>query len=1057
MHDPLRSVSTTLRTLALAVGPVALAGCGSGGSSVTASLPAGTLAEKPGGGLFFVEESRAGQAPRLRLVEVLAGRLVDVHALDASGAVEREPAFRDLVVAETVTSDAGNYRLETNAVTRRTRLVVLRNRAAPDTGSGSFTSLVTAAQRHLAPVLAAHDDGSAALVPLVARNATLVLRFDDALDDDEEARRALPETVRLLVGEPARTPFGARLFFDPNHGTLVGDGFHSTRVLVDLTVSAVEAAESGRALLENDIGLPPSAGLGARPSAALRLATRTDPGSGQFELLRGLSGGALTTEGAGPFDPAAPTRDLVRAFRAGNGADPNNGFLLDLEPPAIVGDWSLAIEAARREPGTRTDARVDLRFTSVCRTAPLAGAALEGGFGLCEVLSDAPPPDPEGRVRDVLVRRLGTGAADEPGALVGNARFLTVHAGTSSVPAGCWLSFSPPARLPPVEGVAPESELRVRFSEALDPAAASPFDQLRIVRGPPGTPATPRSLVVASLEAHAGQGSLVVEPTLPLAHENGRAELYHVELSGLTDLAGNPLVAGLPEILFSLDPAAPTSRSDGLVLRFSGPDELEPLARNDLRGQILYDLANESVRPRALVSSSYPADATNPVPSLMRALNRPIVTPFSAFGSKLQAVWRYCDFGWQVRDESKYDLDVVGLAWAPFSGQLRSDFHERFELRLAHSAFLPDERNNGRLLPEYPNSGLNPRRADFASNVLVSARSPQTVVHPRELGYRMASTDLFVSSSGTLLLPFPMNRGGGATRTFTWRDTTVREQAGPNGAGIPLAVEVGNPLGLEPLAGAVARPGEVPSFGLPLLLEVRCFPSNGAIGLNGCEILLGNNNAPTPFFRSFSSGGTDTSSQVVRVDPDLEDEPHGGFNPATSPPGQATPRSDNAFYIGQIDVVTRLSRAHTIWLDSQRPAPDYAPPVVLPRPEDQPPGTRLVLEFRGAHGFELGELDGALGEGIDEELFPFDAQHLDPYGEIYADLPASVPDARQRTHLGSDEFPGSVRFARGPEWSADLDELDGARFVQVRLSFVGDLASGNTASLSALALAFAHE
>jgi hypothetical protein len=1035
---------------------VALTGCGAGGGGSQASLAVGTLAEKPGGGAYFVDPSQGGNATRLRLVELQAGRLVDVYALDEAGEVEREPAFRELVIAESVQSDAGNYRLETSAITRQTRLVVLRQRHAPDDGRGTFASLVAATQRDLAPVFARPDDGSAALLSLVARNATLVLRFDDVLRDDAAAARALSETVRLLVGQPPSVPFAARHLFDPNHGALVGGEFHATRVLVDLTISAVEAAASEVTLLENGVGLPASLASGPVPSAALRLPTRPDPGSGQFEVLRGLSGAALTTDENGPFDPSAPTRDLVRAFRAGNAADPNNGFLLDLEPPSIVGEWELAIEAARREPGTRADLRVDLRFTSPCRRAPRPGAALEGGFGLCEVLLAAPPPDAEGRVRDVLVRRLGLDSG-EPGELVGNARFLSRHDGDEATPAACWVSFSPPALELPATGVSPDAALVVRFSEALDPAAASPFDQLRIVRGPPGTTATPRSLVVATLAARDGQSRFALRPSLPLTHQTGQGELYHVELAGLTDLAGNRLLAGLPHVLFTLDPAAPSVVSDGLVLRFSGPDELEPLGRADLRGQILYDLPSECVRPRAVVVASYPADASNPVPGLMRPLRRPIVTPFSAFGSKLHALWRYCDFGWQVRDESKYDLDVAGLSWAPFNGQLRSDFHERFEIRLAHSVALPDEKADGLLLPKHPNSGLNARRPDFAANVLASTRSPQKVVHPRERGYRMSSADLFVSGAGTLCLPFPLNRGTAPRETFTWRDTAVREQGGANGAGIPLDIEVGPPLGLELLAGSTAAPGAVPSFGLPLLMEFRCFPSSGAVGLNGCEVLLANNNAPMPYFRSFSSGGTDTSGQTVLRDPDQEDVPHGGFNPGSVPPGQATPHSDNAFYIGQLDVVTRISRAHTIWLDSQRTSPDYAAPVVLPRAEDQPLGTRLVLEFRGAHGFELGQLDGQLGQAVDESLFPFDAEHLDPYGELFVDLPTDVEDASQRTFLGSANFPGAVHFAHGPDWESALDALDGARFIQVRLTFVGDLESGNTASLSALGLAFAGD
>jgi hypothetical protein len=37
-----------------------------------------------------------------------------------------------------------------------------------------------------------------------------------------------------------------------------------------------------------------------------------------------------------------------------------------------------------------------------------------------------------------------------------------------------------------------------------------------------------------------------------------------------------------------------------------------------------------------------------------------VQTPLSPLGSKLQALWRYCDLGFSVRDETKYDVDVVG-------------------------------------------------------------------------------------------------------------------------------------------------------------------------------------------------------------------------------------------------------------------------------------------------------------------------------------------------------------------------------------------------------------
>jgi hypothetical protein len=87
------------------------------------------------------------------------------------------------------------------------------------------------------------------------------------------------------------------------------------------------------------------------------------------------------------------------------------------------------------------------------------------------------------------------------------------------------------------------------------------------------------------------------------------------------------------------------------------------------------------------------------------------------------------------------------------------------------------------------------------------------VVHDRALGYAVNAADAFVSSTGTVLEPYPLNRGQTPLQTYTWRDTSVQTLGGPNGAGVPLDIEVGAPLHLEPQAGEVAPSGAVPSIG----------------------------------------------------------------------------------------------------------------------------------------------------------------------------------------------------------------------------------------------------
>ena len=45
----------------------------------------------------------------------------------------------------------------------------------------------------------------------------------------------------------------------------------------------------------------------------------------------------------------------------------------------------------------------------------------------------------------------------------------------------------------------------------------------------------------------------------------------------------------------------------------------------------------------------------------------------------MQTVWRYIDLAWDVRDETKYNIDVTGISWSPIGGQVLSDFFEDFD------------------------------------------------------------------------------------------------------------------------------------------------------------------------------------------------------------------------------------------------------------------------------------------------------------------------------------------------------------------------------------------
>jgi hypothetical protein len=565
--------------------------------------------------------------------------------------------------------------------------------------------------------------------------------------------------------------------------------------------------------------------------------------------------------------------------------------------------------------------------------------------------------------------------------------------------------------------------VQVRFSEPMDPDTFRAFDTLRVLRrGVPDEELKARDIVVGAVRAEENLQEFSFVPRLPFANRD--ASLYVVELvggaEGVSDLSGSALVGTFSRAAFALALSQPVQANGGFALRFEERDELGRAGFSDLRGQVTYEAQRGILRPRPTVYASYPADRTNAIPNLMLPWAFGVQTPLSALGSKLQAIWRYCDFGFRVRDETFHNLDLIGLSWSPLGGRLIADFFPLFELRLAHARFLPDE-SNTTAGPRYPASGLFGAPLEFTANLLAGPRGAQKAVHPRGLGYQVRPAELTVNGRGTPLLPFPWNRSGQPLTTFTWRDTTVLAKGGPSSPGVPLDIEVGPPLFLDVGLGEVAGPGAVPTIGLPLLWEVRCFPSSQSLGLNSLDILLPIPGFPTPNFRAFSTGGIDQNGRPVFVDPDLAVHPSGGFNPTSSPPGLPTPlTADNTFYVGQIDTVVRVSRAVTAWIQAGSFAPRYVEPVIEPR--RQAGASAILVEYRSADGFSADAGDA-----------PFDAARLDPYGEF---------------------SPGSVVFHGDGTWSEDVHSADGAPFLQVRFSFLNDIEGSLSPELDSFGIAF---
>ena len=1021
--------------------PFLLGGCtsgGGGGGGGAVGLP-GDLLAKPTGGDYFVDENEGGKTTRLEVIEILWGRLVDVYDVDVNGVPNAQPVFKDWVINENVQTDGTNYILDSNPITLATRLVILRQHRGVNQGNGTFESLLLAASSGLPPITAKHDNGtSPPPVSYMARNGVLMVRFNDVLNDSPAARADLGEAILVQTGYPPSTPYRPRMIFDANHGAVVKGKYHASRILIDMTVSDAEAA--GTNLPVNTLGLPSSLSTSSAPNVSIRIPTRVDATSGQFKILKALSGVGLSPTTNGPVDTTVGSVPVVRGFRGGNVTDSNNGFLLDLNAPEVVGSWPITVDSAVADPVGKPgfDFLLDLTFGTVCQDFLDVGDTVSVGDVFLEVTQSTGAPN-NSRILGVHARALVDIPVANPSNLIGSGSMLSTYDRSSNVSTGCWVTFAPQAGLPPGGEVSAASQVIVRFSEPMDPASATPFETFMLLRGASGANVIEaENVIVGTTAGSSDLKDFAFTPLLPLSHINGAAEAFNIRLLGVTDLAGNPLRDDLPRVDFTLDPLEPTVRNAGVALRFSDLDEVKPKdvfqgTFDDLRGQIFYDFERGVIKPRDVRFTSWAADRANPVPSIMIPFPLGIQTPLSALGSKLMTLWRYCDLGWNAADETKYNLDVYGLHWSPIGGLVQRDFFEQFEIRLAHSRYQPDEDIDNNLLPNYRLSGLLDGPSPFQDNILDDPVAGQQIVHAKPLGYVVDPADLHVNQNGTLLMPYPLNRlGSGPLTTYTWRDTRGTRTGGPSGAGVPLDIEGGPPLNLVSGAdvGKLWGVNSVPTVGLPLLMEYRCYPSASGIGLNPLDISLAINSSRVPNFRCFSTGGVDTSQRPRNIFPDNEPAPTGGFNPTSNPPGKRTRfNADNSFYIGQLDVVTKVSRAHTVWIDALYASPKYLDPVMIPAPSDHPPGTQVLLDFRGATGFSAPVGDTA-----------FDSGFINTYGDVVNT--AKPPKALDITYLPNNR------------WQSSISRIDGARYFQMRITFVNDVDAGLNAELSAIGVAF---
>lgn len=1047
------SSSRWASVLVVAAALVPLA-CNNARSSGSSNLPVGTLQVHPaatndadGQRRFIVGANTGGNGSVMKILAVEWGRIVDVYAT-VPGVNNDEPVliFDDFLAAaelDPAITDPDFRPIERDIITGAEKLTINH-----DFGSAQFDVALDRLTENLQQVIDKSLDVSE-LPPFtaVSRNAAIAVTFDDLI----EASTVTAESLRVEIGYPPSGEFSARVVPDLTRGDLVDGVFYTTRVLVDFTVSDLEAAQLGT--VANAVGLP-EAQIVSQPNVVLRIPTRQVAGQ-QFVLLRNLDGRVVSFNGNGSTDPFASSLDVVRAFRSGGRAsvttDLYNGFLPDSTPPQILSAMPVTVTPTFQ---SGLDVVANLTFaTAACAVVPKPGDVVAfntGLYGKVQVIGANPSG---GTVADVQIEIVDPGTTVPLlGVSIAEYRTPWTRATDQITKPECWVGVQPPPGSGVGNDIQTSSTFTLQFSEPMDPTRLNAFDSFQLLYGT--TLTTLQGQVTGELNVSADLARYTLQPLVRLRHTSGSSnDVYRLRLPlgavGPVDLAGNALVVPLlnnvgggQEPTFRVKASEATQDTRSLMLNLTSVDEDDPQADPpipEFRGQLIYDLINGRIRPRSVSRLSAICDLNTPMIIQDATAATPGAAaqtrlPFVAQGCRLMTMWRHADLGFDVVSDAFHNLDVEGLNWAPASSGLQVDTFPQFQMSLSHSLHLPDEVLDTAGLPLHPNSSLSDI---FSDNVLDPVNDPLRVVHPKSKGYFLAPVDVFQAATGTIMAPWPLNQDVAAEdfTFYTWRDTGITAVGQPNnGTNSGQGVKLGNEQIYDPgLPNLLYILGEVPTIGLPLLMDFRVYPSAQIVGANQ---LLGffaiASNPPgtevAPFFTAYTAGGFSSTGIPINIDPDQQFVAAGGTPGGV--PGNL-PRNQVIFF-GQGDFVTRVNRVHSRWFECAPGAAglgfSFAEPVVLPPQSGQPAGTQLIVQYRGATGI--------LPMTVPQPWA--DANNFDAYGDDARGAPNFTV-----THLGGDEG-----------WKNTMAELSGSQFFQVRVTMISNEISGATPSLEALGFAF---
>jgi hypothetical protein len=126
-----------------------------------------------------------------------------------------------------------------------------------------------------------------------------------------------------------------------------------------------------------------------------------------------------------------------------------------------------------------------------------------------------------------------------------------------------------------------------------------------------------------------------------------------------------------------------------------------------------------------------------------------------------------------------------------------------------------------------------------------------------------------------------------------------------------------------------------------------------------------------------------------------------------------------------------------VWFDTQG-ALAFGPAVLEPVALHQPPGTSVALAFRGATG---------IASQVPQVWAT--TKWIGPYGDSF-----TFSQILKLNGNPNESF--TVTFLNGdPTWKSQLADLDGAQYVQARISMIANSETGAIPTVSGLGLPFA--